>query len=748
MNARIRILLFVTTVLTALLVANITAQAAQRTVNAPTSFSPFGPEGPGTFSFPTGVAVNEATGEVFVTDGGSAGGPFEDIVYIFNFEGVMVGSIAGTGSESFVFAQEDAGVAVDNSCDLQKPKLTGSACTAFDPSNEDLYISNVGHSVVDKFKRTGQGTYEFVCQFNGWYGGREACRVNGATSIEPFSEPEEPFSEPLGVTVDVNGDVYTASYGPEDGSLDEFDSAGHGVERISGNTHELLNAHPRYVAVNMLGDIFVSNYEDEGRVVEFSRSGFTGGVEHEGVVLPSTSTIAVDPINNDFYAGIDSGSRVVRYSTGASGELHEEESFGSGVLGEARGLAVDGATNTVYLSDVGHLDVNAFAERPVLLPDLRGGCLASSVTATSATLIGEVDPLGVAGGAFTFEYGLVPYELQAGGSVEGSEYKQVVAEVSGLTPGMRYHCRLSATDSEGLAANIVEYGPDSIFETLPLRPAVDEAAAFATEVTAESAILSGEVNPGNGVTSYHFAYGTEAGHYTQALPSAITGLGFAPIPVKEAITTGALRPGVKYHFALIATNAAGETVGSDQTFTTVSNSNSATAGPSVDTGPAESISQNGATLTGTVVASEGLPTQYGFEFGPSFSYGTEVFGEEIGPEGGQEQVSRAIGGLQPGVAYYYRLVAFNAAGIEYGAYRTFTTVASSTGVSSSTGIAVPASPSILPIPVFPYVKYLPPKKKHARKKGKSPHPRGKKSHPHKPSGKSARHVMHRGRSFR
>ena len=88
------------------------------------------------------------------------------------------------------------------------------------------------------------------------------------------------------------------------------------------------------------------------------------------------------------------------------------------------------------------------------------------------------------------------------------------AGITGLTPGTIYHCRLDTTNGTG----IFNDGPDSTFETPPPPPIVNESPVFATEVTTNSAILNGVVNPGNGSTTYHFAYGLQANDYTATLP--------------------------------------------------------------------------------------------------------------------------------------------------------------------------------------------------------------------------------------
>ena len=680
----VRLPLVQTAVLIALLAIAASACASERVAFEQASFSPFG-----SFSYPTGIAVDPSTEEVLVADGNPA-----NIVDIFGLEGdsLPLGSLTGTGSESFSFGHEFAGVAVDND----------PASASF----HDVYISDVEHGVVDKFRRTGPLAYEYVCQFNGWHGaGEEACHVGGGV-------PEEPFREPLGVAVDAQGDVYIASFEPGTGAVDEFDSSGKGVIRVEGAEHGLLIGHPQGVAVDSIGDIFVLNYQSGKRVVELRRTSLTGGVESEQTITSPGTSIAIDPSNDDLY--VDFGLQIAHYTQSGPGDLNLAGEF-SGSLGDSLGVAVNGAMRTIYASDAGNLDASAFLAKTIVVPDVRGACAVMAVTATAATLSGEVNPLGTEGAQYTFEYGPEGFEHQMGGTVEGTGFKPVSAELSGLEPGRTYRCRLGATNTEALAGGLVNYGPPGTFETLPLLPIVDELPAFATEVTTESAILNGFVNPDYGPTVYHFVIGPRANDYTQELPSVGIGSGTAPIPVEQAIPYG-LSPNTTYHFALIAINKAGLTPGPDETFHTPSNGTPPEMPPVVSTTGAESITPTSATLTATVYP-EDTPTSYFFEFGSDTNYGTTIYGGEAGSERGSAQVSQAVAGLQPGVTYHYRVVAFNAAGSTTGVDRSFTTPPTPRAASCSrphrSCWRSPSSPSVkIPVPKPP---------KH--KKKKAPRPR-------------------------
>src|SRR5580704_5242007 len=135
--------------------------------------------GPGQLDAPKAVAVNEATGDVYVADTGN------DRVEIFTNAGVPAGEINGSGTlpnEGGIAAgngkystetppagvsketptgrfSAPEGIAVDNTCKLHEEKeeepLSASACNALDPSSGDVYILDSGHDVLDKYSSTG-----------------------------------------------------------------------------------------------------------------------------------------------------------------------------------------------------------------------------------------------------------------------------------------------------------------------------------------------------------------------------------------------------------------------------------------------------------------------------------------------------------------------------------------------------------------------------------------------------------------
>ncbi|MDY6986961.1 MAG: choice-of-anchor U domain-containing protein, partial [Thermodesulfobacteriota bacterium] len=90
----------------------------------------------------------------------------------------------------------------------------------------------------------------------------------------------------------------------------------------------------------------------------------------------------------------------------------------------------------------------------------------------------------------------------------------------------------------------------------------------ASSVTKRSAHLNGKVNPNGEETDYYFEYGTTSS-YASVTASTDAGSGTEDISVSIALQ--GLTKKTTYHFRIVATNRAGTSYGSDQTFTTDDN---------------------------------------------------------------------------------------------------------------------------------------------------------------------------------
>ena len=186
-----------------------------------------------------------------------------------------------------------------------------------------------------------------------------------------------------------------------------------------------------------------------------------------------------------------------------------------------------------------------------------------------------------------------------------------------------------------------------------------------------SATVSGVVNPEGSTSAYHFAYSTDPNADPAtwtSMPSHDAGAGTTDQSVAAGLS--GLSPATTYYYRLVATRSDEQVFGGIGTFTT----RSASPPPSVATGAATSVTQSGATLTGTV-NSQGSSTTYHFEWGTTTSYGQRAPTSDAsaGSDSTDHPESASIAGLAAGATYHFRIVATSSAGTSYGADQPFTT---------------------------------------------------------------------------
>jgi len=180
-----------------------------------------------------------------------------------------------------------------------------------------------------------------------------------------------------------------------------------------------------------------------------------------------------------------------------------------------------------------------------------------------------------------------------------------------------------------------------------------------------SATLTGTVNPNGSSSSYVFEWGLTTGYGATSAPKSA---GSGSKAVLVSTTASGLIPGTVYHYAIVATNRYGTSVGADRTFKT--------AGPppaSVATGTATNVTTTGVTLTG-IINPNGAVTGYRFEYGLSSAYTTYTIGGSVPAGASPVVVTEALAGLSPGTIFHYRLVAFHGStAVSYGADQEFMT---------------------------------------------------------------------------
>jgi DNA-binding beta-propeller fold protein YncE len=413
--------------------------------------------GSGSFENPNGIAVDEATGDVYVAAIG------DDTVYKFDASGKPVdftalGSNELTGAAtlagSFSFPSlygSPAAIAVDNACVQHTPALTGKACEEFDPSAGDLYVMDAGHSVIDKFSPEGR----YLSQMGGGFEGELmglgvdgsgtvhvdlSTRTNGNLLIDEFDDAA------------VNQLIARQEWASQDSALGTFGLPSQEEHQVHG------------FAVSATGDDYQIYEPSCSCTVKFGQKLSPLGRVDSGEA--GDVAVAVDPATGHLYA--DDRSSVAEWDTGAMNRNSPQGAsagtlvarFGSSELSGASGqggIAVNGATGDVYVSSPENGKVYVFAsDAPAVTVNE-----PTSVTEEAASLSGTVDPRGVAVSECEFEYGLTN-ELGNGPYNYSVPCKQTPAEIGtgnspvavstrleDLTPGELYHFRLIATNADG-----------------------------------------------------------------------------------------------------------------------------------------------------------------------------------------------------------------------------------------------------------------------------------------------------------
>jgi len=533
-------------VASSLFVAGIWASLASATVS---EFGSRG-EGAGQFLEPNGIAVAQASGDVYVADTGNSRldsfGPEGAFRYAVGW-GVADGKaefevctavcgpgLSGGGAGEFSFPN---GVAVDNN------PTSGSF--------GDVYVVDSGNHRVQKFDPAGQFLLTFGKEVNSDTH-EDVCTSAEATACQPGQQELAPgafFLPAGGVGVDTLGNIFVGDYA----RVEEFTQAGAFITEWPVGEEGTVPA----LAVNSSNEVYAHGEGTLG-VHRYSELGseLAPPVDTEG--LPRALTLG--PSDELF---VDNGfdEEVIPHLVEFSPLGSELKAFDISAHGGSRGIAYGNGVQRVYV-------LGSDAVRLVALPPegpLVAQEEASRVTSHLATLEATIDAEGSAT-HYRFEYG----ETTAYGSSspstplpeEGGLFaaQHASAEVSGLKPSTTYHFRAVAEDELGH----VTFGQDASIRTLP--PAL-LSAVFVTHVTPDSARLNVELNPLGTATTYHFEYGLSTA-YEASVPIPDASAGAGEETTTQSVIVEHLKASTTYHYRVVAQNGLGTVESPDQTFTT------------------------------------------------------------------------------------------------------------------------------------------------------------------------------------
>jgi hypothetical protein len=203
----------------------------------------------------------------------------------------------------------------------------------------------------------------------------------------------------------------------------------------------------------------------------------------------------------------------------------------------------------------------AFFSAPPDAPEI-SGTATIAVTPQSASISALINPRG-APSVYWIEYGTTQSygssTLQSASVGDDETGHAVTTDLTGLTPGTTYHYRVVASNFGGATSSANQT------VNTPAAPVIESVSSSGIGHTA--ATLEARINPGFRPTTYRFEYGLTSA-YGASTPE--TGLGAADnVPQLATAGVGSLRPGVIYHYRVVATNAEGIVAGADQSLTTV-----------------------------------------------------------------------------------------------------------------------------------------------------------------------------------
>ena len=515
----------------------LAAGARAEIVHFEEPYSPINGVGDAVLQAPAGIAIDEATGNVFVAEsanrnqvsilGGEGGAP-DGLVSPFTVTEITIGNITrDTGQVAFDNNPASPGYGRLYVTDTRNPDVTKRSVKAFE-------LNPVTQ------------TYEPVGDF-----------VPALVAA--------PALEAKGVAVATNGNVWVADF--QQRAVIEFDPSGTELGRI-----DLVEAfrspsgdgRPKSVAISAAGDVFVMEFwPDTSRVAKWV-------ADSDGDIDPSEEAVFVQDTVGAYGMALDrSGNflyiafadRVVQYDVESLAKLGE---FGTGKLIDARGVAVNETNGRVYVTDQGAKDVKVFG------PSIRTAVVdlsdATDIATTTATLTGSVSAQGSQLSVCRFEYGTSD---EYGESVPcpgvippNMSTQQLSVPLTNLEPNTTYHFRLVAENASGILsttadATFTTKGKPRISGTVPIW------------VDRNTAKLGAYINPSGFSTHYRFEWGP-TDDYGHTVPAD-----FEPsIPggterVKVVANLSGLNQATTYHFRVVATNAYGTTFGPDQRFETL-----------------------------------------------------------------------------------------------------------------------------------------------------------------------------------
>ncbi len=467
--------------------------------------------GAGPFGEPSNIAINEATGDVYV--GGSSG-----YIYHLNPEGV---------SQPF------------------------SAVAPNTVLSQGTY--GLGSVKVDNSGTASQGRI---------YAKEEYSNLAGflpSGSPIPTGFPIENLGDGCGMDVAPDGGIWVTNYGDGTHRYGSDGSNSNEMIAFGGMCGFAIDSEENFY-IPGYGGSTIKKYDRSGTLLDEDWGGENQGSEN----------LAIDRSDDTVYAARGNSVNVLD----STGKLIDTFGFPEATksypgLGNAEGIAVNETTHEVYVGNGSTGKVDRFVRTgPITIPNVTTE--PASVTPTTATLKAHVDPDAANGGGpitnCLFEWGSsTEYDHVAScdqATPIGSP-ANVTATIVGLTPASILHFRIVASSANEVAAK----GADQTFQ--PSGPPVISNDTT-SEVFSDGARMNADIDAAGSTTSFSFEWGT-APCSSNPCASVTTPEGALKKPVgvqNVSYVLTDLTPGSTYFWRVVAVNNNSTVAGADQEFTT------------------------------------------------------------------------------------------------------------------------------------------------------------------------------------
>jgi phosphodiesterase/alkaline phosphatase D-like protein len=295
----------------------------------------------------------------------------------------------------------------------------------------------------------------------------------------------------------------------------------------------------------------------------------------------------------------------------------------------------------------------------------------TTISNSTANVTGTINPNG-AGTAYWVEYGTTTgLGVKTTPGSMGAVYATLSTPVyiTGLRANTVYYYRLVAENAYGAVSGTVQNFTTNSNPPVPV--VLPVATTYSTtDVQRNSAIVKGQVKTNGAATNYWFEYGTSNNLGGISTIQTLE----ANVDVRDVnMQLINLAAQTKYYYRINAQNQFGTVSGSVMTFTTTGPADNQGA-PQATTDNATNIAKSSATFNGRIDPN-GVATTYWFEYGITSALlsVTGTSSQTLSAGTTAKSVSLPVTKLNPSTKYYYRVIAQNQYGTDYGNIGSFTT---------------------------------------------------------------------------